>query len=68
MKKFVPTPLHIHCDGLSKKAIAELADQLSLYFFDVDFCCDSIFAAQPVSHHHYDKAWLLFDKLNLQVS
>lgn len=68
MKHFTPKPLIINCDGLSKKAIAELADELALYFFNIDIFGDTISAALPVSHDHYNKAWLIFDKLNLNVT
>ena len=33
---FKTPTLHIDCDGLSKKSIAELADELSMFFFAVD--------------------------------
>ena len=65
---FKTPTLHIDCDGLSKKSIAELADELSLYFFAVDVTGDTILASEPVNQARYNDAWLIFDRLELIVT
>ena len=40
MKKKFPLPLKINCEGLSRKLINDLADQLRLHFRDVQIWAD----------------------------
>lgn len=67
MKKFVKT-LRIDCDGLSQKSIAELADELTMYFCEVDVHGDTIHASEPASQNLYEQARLIFDRLELNVT
>lgn len=68
MKKSFPPPLKIDCDGLSKKLTRDLADRLSLHFFDVDIFGDTIYAAKPVNYFRYEKAWKILDEFGVTVS
>lgn len=68
MKKKLPLPLVIDCDGLSKKLTAELADRLSMHFKDVKIWSDEIEASKPLNGWHYEQAWLELDKFGVKVA
>lgn len=60
--------LKIDCDGLSKKAISELADRLRLHFFDIDILGDTIYASKPVNYFRYEMAWKILDDFGVKVT
>lgn len=68
MKRQFPTPLHIDCDGLSKKRAIELADQLVDFFDTVEFWCDEIIAHKPRGEYRYELAWRVIDKYSVRWS
>ena len=68
MKKELPVPLSIDCEGLSQKRIRKLAEQLSPCFGEVQVWGDEITASKPRSMHHYDVAWQIIDRYNIKAT
>lgn len=68
MSKPFRKTLYIYCDGLSQKSVHELADELNMYFFDVDVHGDTILAAEPVNQARYDDAWKTLDRYGVKVT
>ena len=68
MKKKFPLPLKINCEGLSRKLIDDLADQLRIHFRDVRIWEDEITAANPLGGMHYEIAWRIIDRFGVYGS
>lgn len=64
---FKRPPLKIDCDGLSQKLVVDLADRLRLHFVDVDIFGEIIYAGNPLSAFHYEKAWAILDTFGVKV-
>lgn len=68
MKKELPTPLTIDCDGLSRKRTLELFGRLRAHFERVDLWGDdTIIASKPLDLVHYDVAWQILDRYGVKV-
>lgn len=68
MKKKFPLPLKVNCEGLSRKLIDDLADQLRHHFRDVQIWEDGeITAANPLGGGHYEIAWRIIDRFGVRA-
>ena len=65
MKKKIPLPLKVNCEGLSRKLINDLADQLRHHFRDVQIWGDEITAAGTLGYTHYEIAWRIIDRFGV---
>lgn len=68
MKKKFPLPLKVNCEGLSRKLIDDLADQLRHHFRDVQIWEDEITAANPLGGGHYEIAWRILDRFGVNAT
>lgn len=69
MKKKFPLPLKVNCEGLSRKLIDDLADQLRHHFRDVQICWeDEITAVDPLGYTHYEIAWRILDRFGVRAT
>ena len=60
--------LRIDCEGLSRKRIGELADELGMMFRDVDVSGEHITASNLLSARHYAAAIQLIERFGVRLT
>ena len=57
----------IRCEGLSRKIIGIIADELSLHFEEVTIDGEDLECYEPLNSYHYAAAWEVVDRYELEV-
>ena len=61
-------PVRIDCEGLSRKRIGELADELDLLFRDVAVRGEEIIIQRAISKGHFEQAIETIERYGVRIS